>query len=67
MDRGTVHVRTQSLTSADYTSGDPISLQFDPRMHDIDRFALRVAVTNGSNTGGARLHALAMRRSQKSS
>jgi hypothetical protein len=51
---------TQSLTSADYTSGDPISLLFDPRVHDVDRFALRVDVTNGSNTAGVRLHALAI-------
>lgn len=41
-------------------SGDPVTIIFEPRRREVDRFALRFDVSNASNTGGIRLHSFNM-------
>lgn len=42
-------------------SGDPVTIVYAPNRREVDRFALRFDVTNGSsNTGGVRLHMLSL-------
>lgn len=60
---------TQAVTTANLfnqvdgtaiASGDPVTIIFDPKRRDTDRFSLRFDITNASNTGGMRLHMLSL-------
>lgn len=60
---------TQALTTANLfnpvsgaalSSGDPVTVVFTPNRREVDRFALRFDISNGSNTGGTRLHMLSL-------
>lgn len=49
---------TNPISGAAIVSGDPVTLIYTPAIRTVDRFALRVDITNSVNTGGLRLHVL---------
>ncbi|HKO90006.1 MAG TPA: hypothetical protein VJU61_02575 [Polyangiaceae bacterium] len=48
------------VSGAALASGDPVSLSFVPKRRNVDRFALRFDVSNGTDTGGVRLHMIGL-------
>lgn len=52
--------KVNPVSGSAVVSGDPITSVFCPRRREVDRFALRFDLTNGSNTGGTRLHMLSL-------
>lgn len=48
------------VSGAALSSGDPVTVVFTPNRREVDRFALRFDITNGTNTGGTRLHMLSL-------
>lgn len=48
------------VTGNAMSSGDPVTIVFTPNRREVDRFALRFDCTNGTNTGGTRLHMLSL-------
>lgn len=55
-------IGTRAVTAAGLglTSGAPVNLQWVPRKRDVDRFSVRVDQTNGTNTGGMRMHVVSL-------
>jgi hypothetical protein len=51
---------SQTLSTADRTSGDPLELVFIPRVQFCSRFALRVDVSNVATSFAVRLHAFSI-------
>lgn len=47
---------TNPVTGNPIASGDPITLLYTPHIRTVDRFAMRVDITNSVNTGAVRLH-----------
>jgi hypothetical protein len=52
--------KVNPVSGSAVVSGDPITSVFCPRRREVDRFALRFDLTNGSNTGGTRLLMLSL-------
>jgi len=48
------------VSGAALASEDPVTIVFTPNRREVDRFALRFDISNGSNTGGTRLHMLSL-------
>lgn len=51
---------TNPRTGNAIAAGDPITISWVPKTRQVDRFAIRVDMTNSSDTGGSRLHMLSL-------
>jgi hypothetical protein len=48
------------VSGSGLSSGDPVTIIFSPARREVDRFAVRFDVTNGTDTGAVRLNAISL-------